>query len=337
MPSCPSCNRHFPTQYGLETHQTVKSHCHCSRCDRFFIHQVALDEHNATYHFVCHQCQQDFKSNDLRQQHQRSMRHCYCHECDRFYKDNVARDQHIRHSPRHRAPLISQRRKYSKGFQNQQTLVQQDEAHMPKQSPLPQLSLPAQTTHAEIKCPSGSKCDRQFRSLPASIQHLESGACSSGTNREKIFTFFQKKDTDRLITSGEHNTFSAITEFMEDSYTESEFSGDDAISTPSSTSGILLDQSDPLSRAMAHLSLENYSCAQCAKTFRNAKDLENHVNSPIHLPKIFHCGHPPGSFGYRTFRTLSDLARHLGSGACKKGQESSCKRLAYIEENLSDL
>ncbi|MCJ1234745.1 hypothetical protein MMC14_002708 [Varicellaria rhodocarpa] len=336
MPSCPSCNRHFPTQYGLETHQTVKSHCHCSRCDRFFIHQAALDEHNATYHFVCHQCQQDYKSDDLRQQHQRSMRHCYCHECDRFYKDNVARDQHIRHSPRHRASLISQRRECSKSFQNRQAPDQHisDEAHIPKQTPLPQVILLAPTTHAEIKCPSGSKCDRQFGSLPAAIQHLESGACSSGINREKIFTFFQKTDTDRLIISGVHKT---LTEFPEDFDTESEFLDDDAISTPSSTSGILLDQSDPLSRAMAHLGLKNCSCAQCPKTFRNAKDLENHMNSPIHLPKIFHCGLPPGSFGYRTFRTLSDLVRHLRSGACKKGQGSSCKRLAYIEENLSEL
>ena len=342
MPFCSSCNRQFLTQIGLETHQTVKSHCYCARCDRFFIHEEALTEHDIAYHkaisnrYACQHCKQCFVSNELCKQHQRSTEHCCCLRCDRFFKNQKALDQHMRDSPRHNAFWAFQCNDCPRTFENQQAMDKhlRKMKHAFRPPPPPPTSLQAQAACANVPCASGSKCDRQFASLSSAIRHLESGTCPSGINRHKIFAFLLRTDKNRLITSSNPSSSRTIPVFFEDSDTESDFSDEDAMSTPSTASGILLEQ---CSRAMAHLNLKDHTCTECTKTFRSLKDLENHTNSPVHLPKLVHCDLPSNAAGFKTFRTLSDLVKHIESGACKKGQESLRKGLGYVEKNLAEI
>ena len=340
MPTCSSCNRKFQTQFGLETHQTVKSHCHCPTCDRFFVNEQALNEHGIAYHdsisvrYTCQHCQQSFISNELCKKHQKSMQHCYCFGCDRFFKTGHALDQHMKDSPRHNVFWAFQCNDCPRTFETQQGLDHHHRQmkHIPKPAPSSPTSLLAQLVQANIRCPGG-QCDRHFVSLSAALRHLESGACPSGINMDKILAFIQRMDTDRVITSSDLNYSSIVPERIKDSETISSLD-EDALSTPSTNGGVLLDQ---LSLSMAHLDLSDNTCTACAKSFSGPKDLKNHMKSPVHLPKLFHCDLPPTTRGFKTFRTLSDLLRHIESGACKNGRESLHRGLAYVESNLLEI
>lgn len=89
MPSCPSCNRRFGTQHGLEMHQRARRHSYCSECSRFFVHEQALSQHDDALHaFLCNasRCERVLRSSGALQKHQNPTAHLYCRECDRFFK-----------------------------------------------------------------------------------------------------------------------------------------------------------------------------------------------------------------------------------------------------------
>lgn len=62
--------------------------------------------------------------------------------------------------------------------------------------------------------------------------------------------------------------------------------------------------------------------------------------SPVHAPKIYHCptalvGHGGKSVEKR-FATLSGLASHVESGACRGGKKTLSKVLSFINEKLAE-
>lgn len=88
-------------------------------------------------------------------------------------------------------------------------------------------------------------------------------------------------------------------------------------------------------------------CPLCPnrRPFRTAVALEMHVNSAAHAPKIFHCplipiqDLPAGTkeVKIKSFSTLSGLAQHLETGACRGGLAAFRRVFEYAEEKLAAL
>jgi hypothetical protein len=73
---------------------------YCDRCERWFAHDRALEQHkeDSNSHWACDDCDldSDFESHDaLRQHYIQSENHHFCKECDRHFKFEESRRQHM--------------------------------------------------------------------------------------------------------------------------------------------------------------------------------------------------------------------------------------------------
>ncbi|KAB8297613.1 hypothetical protein EYC80_001421 [Monilinia laxa] len=59
------------------------------------------------------------------------------------------------------------------------------------------------SSHRNIPCPTGGKCNKKFAMPSALLNHLESGCCRSGMTRAKIHLLVFAHDPNRYITSVE--------------------------------------------------------------------------------------------------------------------------------------
>lgn len=76
----------------------------------------------------------------------------------------------------------------------------------------------------------------------------------------------------------------------------------------------------------------------CDRSFRTKWRLLKHMDSPVHLPSIFHCptslpGVSHSDDRIFTFKTLSGLVQHMEAGVCDGGQEG-LRAVADVVENL---
>jgi hypothetical protein len=58
-----------------------------------------------------------------------------------------------------------------------------------------------------------------------------------------------------------------------------------------------------------------WECYMCHKKFNTLKALNAHLNSPVHMQKVYHCPNSNGNCGKR-FTTLAGLFNHLESETC---------------------
>ncbi|EPS45512.1 hypothetical protein H072_504 [Dactylellina haptotyla CBS 200.50] len=77
-----------------------------------------------------------------------------------------------------------------------------------------------------------------------------------------------------------------------------------------------------------------HQCSICGKEFRNGKSLEQHMESVVHAPILYHCklpflGQSPGG-KVRNFKTLGGLTMHLEMGACRGGQQTFQMGIAML-------
>ncbi|KAI7464937.1 hypothetical protein KC357_g7775 [Hortaea werneckii] len=81
-----------------------------------------------------------------------------------------------------------------------------------------------------------------------------------------------------------------------------------------------------------------YSCPTCAKKFKTARRLLQHLNSPVHAAKVFHCptdtGRQPHAKGEKKFKTLSGMAQHIEVGACAGGMATLERVVGIFEEKV---
>ncbi|KAI9773496.1 MAG: hypothetical protein M1839_002078 [Geoglossum umbratile] len=97
-------------------------------------------------------------------------------------------------------------------------------------------------------------------------------------------------------------------------------------------------------------SLSRNRCPLCPPSrppFSNQKSRQQHLSSPAHTPRLFHCPisllpNPPSSESsptviLKSFSTLSGLAQHLESGACEGGTETFRRAAKYIEIRLKEM
>lgn len=92
----PTCNRLPETKGGpYQTPATMAPYC--SRCDRYFVHYDALEQHrrDSSFHYTCDDCDKDFPSWIALEQHYvQSPRHNYCQRCTRHFSSHNGLNNH---------------------------------------------------------------------------------------------------------------------------------------------------------------------------------------------------------------------------------------------------
>ncbi|RVD83989.1 uncharacterized protein DFL_005757 [Arthrobotrys flagrans] len=189
------------------------------------------------------------------------------------------------------------------------------------------------------------------------VDHLESGSCKSGFNRDAINRLVCEKDTKGLITvpgalqllgrpdasdsdfedemaslsldgsswgvltpadNGSEISFEMISNDcrgLDDNFDVVSLASDYSKFTPGS-SGSSVIITEPIKPTQCYI---------CRKVFRKAFDLKQHLESPTHLPKLYHCQLPFLESGLqpvgkiRQFKTLSGLVAHIETGGCRGG------------------
>ena len=334
---CFDCNRKFSRPEALQQHQKSTKHCYCAQCDRSFVNPEALSQHlQSSIHatqFHCCDCDRDFVNEQALHQHLANKIHktnpkskvpsfrlsdWVCEDCDREFKDEEGLKQH-------RSSVV----------------------HKPL---------------SDFKCFGHQRCERRFTSPSAWLHHLESGACRSKITMGSLTTAVQSSDIHQHITGGRNQEYTALKGANVSGNTSTEGStiltpvtgdgSDESLywpTSPGSASGMLTpnstssrrlsDSSSPALRLLCPL------CPVGRKPFKSLEALSNHLSSPAHSPKIFHC--PLALAEYKDegklsqlmkyFSTLSGLLQHLESGACEGGNITFRKTVEYIEHNLGRL
>lgn len=194
---------------------------------------------------------------------------------------------------------------------------------------------------SNLKCLAGkmgkSRCQHNFSSPSAMIQHLESGACPSGLNRQKLNEALETHDTDHIITEPEDNN---LLEYgIEDlTLNTGAWSSDQStVFTPDS------DSNTDYQSSLVALTTRCPLCPADSRQFATPESLQQHLDSPAHSPKLFRCpislapASSSKSLPRKSFATLSGLAQHLESGACAGGKATLEKAAEYIEAKLEKM
>lgn len=132
-----------------------------------------------------------------------------------------------------------------------------------------------------ITCPF---CKRGFVTATGVTHHLETGSCPNARslNRDTILAEIRRRDPGHLITKK-------------------------LLTHPDSSSTITA------TRASWNPYRGEYECYLCHKGFGELQSLNQHVNSPAHREKVYHC---PGRGCAKEFRALAPLFNHLESESC---------------------
>ncbi|KAL8720119.1 MAG: hypothetical protein Q9181_007958 [Wetmoreana brouardii] len=93
----------------------------------------------------------------------------------------------------------------------------------------------------------------------------------------------------------------------------------------------------------------NLSCPLCpqgTKIFRTLQAFHNHLASPAHAPKIYHCPvdlmpskrkGKKAQAAIKEFSTLSGMAQHIESGACEGGRNMLEGAIEFVQDKLKEL
>lgn len=147
-----------------------------------------------------------------------------------------------------------------------------------------------------ITCPF---CKRGFATATGVTHHIETGSCpkARSLNRDTLLTEIRRRDPKHVITKKQ------LTYHPTDSNT--------------TATGASYNPHSGL-----------YECYICHKGFRELKSLNNHVNSPAHKERVYHC---PGRMCGREFSALAALFNHLESEAC------GSVRFDDVQENVGGI
>ncbi|KAJ5935129.1 hypothetical protein N7466_004676, partial [Penicillium verhagenii] len=131
-----------------------------------------------------------------------------------------------------------------------------------------------------ISCPF---CKASFVTLSGVAHHVETGSCPNAPslNRESLYKIIRESDQQGLITQkqiGWHEE-----EHIEYAPTQRAFNG------------------------------RMWECYVCHKEFFTSRALTQHINSPVHKSKIYHC---PNMRCGKEFTALAALFNHLESESC---------------------
>ena len=141
-------------------------------------------------------------------------------------------------------------------------------------------------------------CQRPFTTATGVIHHLETGSCPKARNLDHatILAEIRRRDPHHVIVKK-------------------------LLTYPSSTPTITTVTS-------ACWNGNGYECYLCHREFRTLRSLDQHVNSPTHRQKVYHC---PGRNCAREFTALAALFNHLESETC------GTMRFDTVQRKMGDL
>ena len=306
---------------------------------------------------ICGECLKIFSSKQARRDHQRATNHpseFSCCDCSKKFSTRIALTYHTHHhqdlTPKKVTPYCSS---CDKPFGDANALRK----HMAslKHNPLNTL---------------GCRCKKKFYSPSSLLLHLESGCCGSGMNRQLVNQAVLANDLNNVISAPDDASRHNILPYVGDSTLTSssrrvrsqsilsDESSDVVILTPPSgmtslSSSQILTSDGSLEQALELTAtpLRSFRCPLCKPTrapFASRMALDMHIASPAHAKLIFHC---PVSFTtqvlpgrgevikstYRTFKTVSGLAAHVETGACKGGKKGLKQAVRFLEDKLAEL
>ncbi|KAK7464318.1 hypothetical protein VKT23_006486 [Stygiomarasmius scandens] len=265
---CGRCDRWFPHWRALQQHEENSSfHNICDDCGIDFATWTGLKEHwvQSPRHFYCQYCNELFSSFGWLENHYEE-EHSYCRKCQKVFKNETGLHQHLRQSENHHYCAGCKR-----DFQSASNL----NSHL--NSSVHQ----ART----VSCPFRG-CGQMFITRSHLVLHLESGKCSSGVDRATVNRFVRQYDKNNIITDPSR----LLTGPNSDPYSDTRYSA-----TAQSWNG----------RA--------YECYLCHKEHPTLAGLNQHLASPRHQDKIYLC---PLSTCRQRFPTLSGLCQHIESQKC---------------------
>ncbi|KAL6797702.1 hypothetical protein GGI42DRAFT_82379 [Trichoderma sp. SZMC 28013] len=377
-----TCGRPFRSEADLRQHRRAKSRFICRRCNKCLVSVESFKEHKAfqatcwenplkDMQWRCNDCGAVFESRAASNQHVQVTGHATefrCCDCNKGFKTEKALMDHLG-AKDHGTPVAKPQKatqpkehreckECNRTFKNVKALQQ----HLDSVIHHPISNL---TCMAGKIC--GVECNAHFRNPSALVAHMESGTCPSGMDRQKLNRLVLMQDSENLITSPDGN-FESLGWASLENEPEPELSCS-GVMTPStdSSEGVMLTPSSSqmdlitlIGRDFAGLDLSDtdsdctelpadgiYLCPLCPRSkrrFHGRRALEQHMQSPAHKPKIFHC--PSILFqgiseksrpSMKKFSTISGLVAHIESGACRGGNAGLRTVMQYMEERLEDM
>lgn len=329
----------------LEDHRIATGHCFCSECDLPFESQSAWRAHREV----------ELHASEYR-----------CCNCNISFEDIHALNAHMA-SRAHRKPL--QQKPHGNARKAGQVTMASVDDQTCKRCQRTFSSSQSLQQHCEsvkhkplsaLRCPVGEGCRGKFSAPSALLHHLESGRCCSGMDRDDIYDIVQLYDKDRTIHSLPTLTPSSSTHLsayrlspQPGTPTASLDSADGwSLITPThsweSADGSLVDGSllgdSLLSLDKTEPKIRCPLCPRKRRAFATVQALQQHMISPAHCDKVYHCPSnllPVDSSRVRIkrgkekrFTTLSGLAQHLDSGACYGGKQTFLHCIEFIQRHL---
>lgn len=369
---CTLCDRFLLSKGSLENHCSVPHPHKCGACSKAYIVLRSLHSHNrSAKHCYCRQCDQCFQDLEALGQHLHAdihAAHFHCCDCNRDFANQQALNQHLEFKD-HSAIKNRSSVKYSSSLKTCHECTKCHREFINQAALQKHLASLVHNPLSELKCIASSKCKQRFNSPSALIHHLESGGCRSGLTRTSLNQLILTNDTDCLISSGlqgpdslvelEHRPRS-LTLTTNPVLTPSSSGDSTPIMTPATEDGSGVMLSPFLGKVSSTLSLfldesampapraNELSCPLCPERpnpFKSLTALQQHLDSPKHAPKVFHCPSsifPParakkshGSIQY--FSTLGGLTQHIESAACRGGKATLQKAIELVEMRLRDM
>ncbi|KAH7130247.1 hypothetical protein B0J11DRAFT_602558 [Dendryphion nanum] len=335
--TCGSCGKVCERADILVDHRIATGHCFCTDCNIVFENQNALDVHRQT------------------KMHASKFECC---DCNIPFDDIHALNAHIA-SGAHQKPFLAKRLRKSTNPACEKCKLEFRSIDALQQHLLSLKHNPI----SNLKCPMGKGCQQRFKSPSALLHHLESGRCKSGMDRREVYQIVQACDEDGMIHKTSALSISNSSMFLTSESDQENEGGVHLVRSDSEWSVALTPKSQSISENFSEewsmlegsqISFSNSStldtkitqtfrCPLCPanrKPFASAFALQQHMSSPAHCAKIYHCpsNMPMGEYGKKSiekhFKTLGGLAQHMETGACYGGKKAFFNSLGFIQQFL---
>lgn len=261
---CDGCHRYFRSRYALDMPHRRDSPNHMC-CGSNFPTLGHIQQHwsQSLNHAYCRRCDEHFVNNDKLENHYESNHH-FCKSCRKIFDNSDRLTEHYRQSGRHHycSPCDMHFKDANRLRQHLESTI-----HRPR------------NTH----CPAG--CGSSFTSNTRLVLHLESGACSSGVNRNAVNRVVRQLDTKHIITDPSRLI----------------------------TGGTSADDEVTCHATAASWNGSAFECYLCHKLYPSLGGLDQHLASPTHQKKLYIC---PGPGCGTRFVSLGALCQHFESESC---------------------
>ncbi|KID93622.1 Zinc finger, double-stranded RNA binding protein, partial [Metarhizium majus ARSEF 297] len=249
---------------------------------------------------TCGTCWRTFPAGwQSRQQHMDARGHCppnfECDTCDRYFSSQHAVNQHMTDTGHWAESSESDEPEYEcddcdDAFYDEDDLRDHEiKEHFycdPCDRYFQDRNSINQHLHSKVHRNSSIQClfcKNEHGTATGLVHHLESGSCSKAPlNRDKLYEAVRRRDPNGII-SKKLLTWSATTSYQ---------------ATEKAWNSIA----------------EAYQCYLCARLFGKLTSLNQHLSSPIHYQRLYHC---PNSRCRREFTTLAAVINHLESESCE--------------------